>query len=211
MTRVNQANQSLSCSAVILAGGQSRRMGVDKATLQTNGRKHIEIIEQKLHRIVNDVWVVRQFEQTKLDGVHNVLWDLRTDEGPLAGLEAALIQCHTPWLITVAVDNPTVEVKLLTLLQQEALLSERHQAVVPIWYDKVYPLPAVYHKSCLPSVQNCLNRGIRRFRDLIHSLDTTYLREDQWERVDPDHQSFRVLNTKEDYQQLQSDYQGREL
>ena len=208
---MNQAKQSPQCSAVILAGGQSRRMGVDKATLKTNGRKHIEIIEQKLHKVVNEVWVVRQVEQTKLDGVRNVLWDLRPGEGPLAGLEAALLHCTTPWLITVAVDNPTIEVKLLTLLLQEALLSDRHQAVVPIWYDKVYPLPAVYHKSCLASVQNCLNQGNRRFRDFIHSLDTTYLREDQWEMADPDHRSFRVVNTQEDYQQLQIDYRGREL
>jgi len=95
------------CSAVLLAGGKSSRMGCDKAFLKIDGeplwRRQLNVLEELEPRKIFiagpacDEWC--NFE---------ILPDAAEDSGPLGGLTSALRACPTPLLFALAVDLPRI-------------------------------------------------------------------------------------------------------
>ena len=92
------------CTAVIMAGGQSRRMGSDKATLrlgtQTLLQEVVDVVAPLFAHLVVSVAAPRA------DLPWPQVCDQRPGLGPLAGLCAALAQSPTPWIFAVATDMP---------------------------------------------------------------------------------------------------------
>src|SRR5690242_13676099 len=99
-------------TGAVLAGGESRRMGRDKAALVV-GDQPLWQRQVKLLRTAGAgvVGVVRRPDQPTLALPAGVpLWqDVVSGIGPLAGLHAALTACATGWLAVVATDMPRLE------------------------------------------------------------------------------------------------------
>ncbi len=99
-------------TGAVLAGGESRRMGRDKALLVV-GAEPLWQRQVKLLRVAGAgvVGVVRRPDQTALALPADIpLWqDAVSGIGPLAGVHAALTACTTPWLAVVATDMPRLE------------------------------------------------------------------------------------------------------
>ncbi len=94
------------CTALVLAGGDSRRMGQDKAALMLNGKTLLQRVTAAMQQIFPKVIVsVRQ----PRSGVElPQVCDEQASGGPLAGLVAGLAQADTPWVFAVACDMPFV-------------------------------------------------------------------------------------------------------
>ena len=129
-------------SAVLLAGGGSRRMGRDKATIEVYGRalweRQIEILRDlKPEKIFvsarqSPCWLPAD---TKL-----ILYD-PPSRGPLSGLRKALAAMRTTHLVALAVDMPFM---LNEQLRRLYGLADAGQGAVPIIRDRAEPLVAVY-------------------------------------------------------------------
>src|SRR5579862_376258 len=97
----------MNLSAVILAGGQSSRMGRDKARLEIGGWPLLARQIQLLRKVgVEEIFVSGRPDQDYAEFGCPVLSDRFAEAGPLAGIERALAEASLPWLLVVAVDMP---------------------------------------------------------------------------------------------------------
>jgi molybdopterin-guanine dinucleotide biosynthesis protein A len=147
--RINEVEKSsasdITFSAVLLAGGESRRMGRDKAAVFFQA----EPLWRRQLRVLRDlgsdkVFVSARTESTWLPDDTELLLDEPPSRGPLSGLTKALAQMQTSHLVVLAVDMP-----LVTREQLQFLCSEATEGcgVVPVIRERAEPLAAIYPKE----------------------------------------------------------------
>jgi molybdenum cofactor guanylyltransferase len=141
-------------SAVILAGGRSRRMGQDKAWLLLDGKALLAHQVELARALGAEKVFISGRSNTDYDAFGcAVLRDRLPNAGPLSGLESALTAISTPLLLVLAVDMPRMTASpLQTLL---ACCTETRGAV-PRFGEHTEPLAAIYPKSALPMVRESL-------------------------------------------------------
>jgi molybdopterin-guanine dinucleotide biosynthesis protein A len=182
------------CTAVILAGGDSRRMGQDKAMLSLHGRTLLQHVTDSVGQVFSQVIV--SVRQPRAGLALPQVCDALPDGGPLAGLAAALESIETPWLFAVGCDMPFMSPGVI-----EALGSRRagHQAVVPVVQGHPQPLAAFYARDCLDAIRDIqAGGGKRSLRALLERLDVCYVDEAQLREFDPQLRSFFDLDTPAD-------------
>jgi molybdopterin-guanine dinucleotide biosynthesis protein A len=184
----------MDCTALILAGGDSSRMGQDKAALVLDGKTLLESVATTMHSVFPKVIVsVRQL-RTGVDLPQ--VRDEHAASGPLAGLAAGMKGAATPWIFAVACDMPFIKPALI-----EYLAGQRagHQAVVPLVRGFPQPLVAFYASSCRDVAEDILNgEGKHSLRALLEKLSVCYVSEEQMLAVDPQLRSFFDLDTPQD-------------
>ncbi len=186
------------CTALILAGGDSRRMGQDKAALVLDGKTLLERVTATMQAIFPKVIVsVRQLRS----GVEvPQVCDEQDAGGPLAGLIAGLARTDTRWVFAVACDMPFVT---QAVVAQLATLRGVHQAVVPLVGGYPQPLAAFYATSALEAMRASLAAGDKSLRGGLKKLDVRYVGEDELRACDPQLRSFFDLDTPQDFQAAQ--------
>lgn len=136
----------LNLSAVILAGGASRRMGRDKAWMEFEGRPLIQLAVDKVRALgVEEIFVSGRADEDYSALKCPVLLDLEPGFGPMGGIECGLYECTSPLLLVLAVDLPRMSTAFLTQMQQSC---ERLTGVVPKLNGELEPLAAIYPKRC---------------------------------------------------------------
>ncbi len=180
------------CTALILAGGESRRMGQDKANLLLGEQTLLQRISDIVQPLFTDVIVsVRQprdgcdLQQVIDDPAH---------AGPLAGLAAGLEQAKTPWVFAVACDMPFISAQLVEHL---ATFREGVDAVVPVVEGHPQPMAAFYATRSLGDLREILaGSGRHSLRELLDRLQVRYVDESEMRAADL--RSFFDLDTPED-------------
>lgn len=180
------------CTALILAGGDSRRMGQDKAALLLDGKTLLENVAATMLQLFPKVMVsVRQLRgEVPLPQV----CDAQAGGGPLAGLVAGLAQAETPWVFAVACDMPFIQP---SVIEQLATLRDGHQAVVSVAGGYRQPLAAFYAVRALPEMRAALAGGDKSLRGVLQKLDVLYVEEAELHATDP--RNFFDLDTPQDY------------
>ena len=140
--------------AVILAGGESRRMGRDKAWLELDGRP---LIARALSTI-RASGIEEIFVSGRAGGDYSavscpVLLDREPGRGPLAGIERALEAVCNPLLLVLAVDLPHMTAAFLRKLAGRC---DPLTGVIPKWKGEWEPLAAIYPKRCRFIARDCL-------------------------------------------------------
>ncbi|MDQ6956443.1 MAG: molybdenum cofactor guanylyltransferase [Mariprofundaceae bacterium] len=181
------------CTAIILAGGESKRMGQDKASVILAGKS-------LLARAVDNLQPL--FERTIISVREPIkgialpqLCDVGEERGPMMGICQALNEVETNWVFVMAVDMPFVSADLV-----KGLANKRgtHQMVVPMIDDHVQPLFAYYTKGCLPVMQQQINDGQRSLRRLIERVDSLIVQKDELAGFDVNLLSFLDLDSPKD-------------
>lgn len=185
------------CTALILAGGNSQRMGRDKANLllgeQTLLQRVVVVMQQVFPKVVVSVRQIRR--EIDLPQV----CDDPSYAGPLAGLAAGLAYATTPWVFAVACDMPFLVQPVIERLAQRR---EGYQAVVPVVQGHPQPLAAFYATSCLDAIQNNLASGGKNsLRAVLERLNVCYVDEAEMLAADPGLRSFFDLDTPQDVAQ----------
>ncbi len=183
------------CTSLILAGGDSRRMGQDKAALLLDGQSLLQHVTVTMRELFPKMIV--SVRQPRANVELPQVCDGRENGGPLAGLVAGLGQAETPWVFAVACDMPFIQPKVIALL---AALRMQHQAVVPVVDGFPQPLAAFYARSALESMRASLAAGDRSLRGMLQKLDVRYVHEAELREADPGLRSFFDLDTPQDYQ-----------
>ncbi|HEX9887939.1 MAG TPA: molybdenum cofactor guanylyltransferase, partial [Nitriliruptorales bacterium] len=124
-------------TGVVLAGGHSRRMGVDKAGLTLGDQTLLERAVSCLRAICDEV-LVASGDGRRLAGPWRQVADVQADAGPLGGLVAALEAARTPLVAALAVDALSPSQELLMFLAQR--WDGRSWAVVPRAAGRLEPL-----------------------------------------------------------------------
>jgi molybdopterin-guanine dinucleotide biosynthesis protein A len=182
------------CTALILAGGDSSRMGQDKAELVLDGQSLLQQVIATMQTLFDEVILSVRHVRTG-NAIHQVC-DAPTHSGPLAGLAAGLERASTPWVFAVACDMPFLSPAVVNFLAQQRA---DFQAVIPIVQGYPEPMAAFYATSCLPVVQDILrSNGKHSFRALLEKIRVCFVSESQLFAVDPQLRSFFDLDTPED-------------
>jgi len=182
------------CTALVLAGGESRRMGGDKTQLllgeQTLLQGVIAIVQPLFPRVLVSVRSYRP------DVALPQVCDAYAGAGPLAGLCAGLAHVESAWLFAIAADMPFVRAALVERL---ARARGACQAVVPIVHGHPQALAAFYAASSLAPLLTILRGdGKRSLRLALESLRVCYVDERELLAVDPGLRSFFDLDTPQD-------------
>ena len=161
-------------SALILAGGRSRRMGRDKALLPFRGERLLDRAVRFWRNAGAETVYLAAGSQAHLSalfplpqGVQPVL-DAVPGQGPMAGLVAAFNRCNADTLYISAVDMP---------LLSPALLPPDGPGDAAVYRvdGRIEPLFGRYRRSVLPPAQALLARGEGRMTALLDAVDTVYL------------------------------------
>jgi molybdopterin-guanine dinucleotide biosynthesis protein A len=195
------------CTALILAGGESRRMGQDKASLLLNGQTLLDHVTTAMHSLFPKVIVsVRRLRE---DIVTQQVSDERDEpevRGPLAGLISGMAQVDTTWIFAVACDMPFIKVGLVTQLAKYrtgGVGQNAPQAVVPLIDGYPQPLAAFYATRILADMRNSLATGDHSIRGAFKNLNVRYVREDELRKSDQQLSSFFDLDTPNDLAQAE--------
>ena len=184
------------CSALLLAGGKSSRMGRDKALLEIAG-------EPLWHR---QLTTLRQLSPEQLmfagplpEGCDcEQVTDESTSAGPLAGVAAALRRCVGPHLVVLALDLPGMTITFLRELLGQC--GPEH-GIVPRTRERFEPLAAVYPPGVASLALDCLQRGELSMQNFARrALAAGWLRER--ELAPNELELFTNLNTPADYEKF---------
>src|SRR5690242_7740907 len=176
-------------SAIILAGGRSKRMGKNKALLPLPGNPSLTFIEHlssMLTFLCPEVLIVARDEADAvnytLKGVH-VIIDKLPDHGPLMGLYSGLSATRAQRSLLIAVDMPFVQPKLASFLLSQP---PSNSLLIPLVNDAPQVLLAIYPRIILPFIEDRLRQGRHDLRSLLRVAPVQYIGEDQLRRVDPE-------------------------
>ena len=183
----------------VLAGGQSRRMGRDKALLQLGGQTLIERVLAATRPLGYPCAIIGDPSSYAHLGppVHS---DRRSGLGPLGGLYTALSTTATPVLL-LACDLPFLTPEFLCHLVERR---GPHQAVVPHTATGLQPLCALYEPSCLAAVEAAIQANQLGMRDLLSNLSLDIVKEKDWRPYDERGLLFANLNAPEEYERAQA-------
>lgn len=183
----------------VLAGGQSRRMGRDKALLPLGDQTLIERVLAAARPLAYPGLIIGD------PAAHShlgwpVLPDRHPKRGPLGGLYTALSTTAAPVLL-LACDLP-----FLTPAFLRYLVSRRgpHQAVVPHTAAGLQPLCALYEPSCMATVEAAMQADQLGMRRLLSKLSLDLLLEKDWRPYDQRGLLFANLNAPAEYQRAQA-------
>lgn len=188
-------------SAIVLAGGQSRRLGRDKALLPWQGRTLIEHIVAQLKELSDDVLVITGTERRYCELLDVPIFaDEIKNIGPMGGLYTGLTHARSEYSLVVACDMPLFTRAIIDLLRSE--LDSSVRAVVPEVQGHRVPTLAIYHKECLAVIERLLTQGNTALQALLDSAPTKVIPETQLRIIDPELRTFTNLNTLEDWEKL---------
>lgn len=182
--------------AVILAGGQSRRMGSDKAMLPCGGKPMAQHLIDRFRESGFDVAVsVDAAGRFALSDALE-LSDAFPGQGPLNGLHAAFTRTEAPCVFLTGTDlpdgDPALAMHLVSLLQgADACLIRRMDGTVETMFG-------VYTRRCLPAVERCLRTGRRAMLAPLDDLQVRYVEETELSEWDL-RRILRNVNTPEEY------------
>ncbi len=186
-------------SAIIQAGGQSRRMGRDKALIEYQGQPILTHVIATLRQLSADVIVVANRSDVYGPLVSSVgarlVPDYDPPAGPLGGIAAGLAAIQHELAIVVACDMPLLNLDLLRHLIARAAGVD---AVVPVTGDQYEPLHAVYRRTCLAAIQRRLSNDERRVISFFQDVRLAVVPETEWRVFDPSGRSLANLNTPDD-------------
>jgi len=176
-------------AAIILSGGQSRRMGSDKAMLELGGAPMIATIAAQLSGNFNEVLISGDPGKYSFPGIRTVP-DMEADRGPLMGLLSTLhvSRSELNWITTCDMPEPN-----LAFIRKMIRRIGDYDAVVPVdangWKQ---PLVGLYRKGVAETIETLLAADQHAIHDLIDSIKVEYIPlTSGW---------YKNLNTPQDYQ-----------
>jgi len=140
--------------AVLLAGGESRRMGRDKATVLFRGKPLWQVQLETLQKLdPKEIFVSARIDPPwRPDDVLFVA-DVPPSRGPLSGLAASMNRMRTTHLLALAIDMPWMSNKHLEFLCAQV---EPGCGVLPKIRDRAEPLAAIYSRQAAIEISRAL-------------------------------------------------------
>ena len=188
-------------TAVILAGGRSRRLGRDKAVEPFDGEPLIRRVIRRASGAVAARHILVVVADTAraaalpLDDHHVTAADVFPNCGSLGGIYTGLYASSTEWSLVTACDMPFLSAPLLAHM---AGLRDGADAVVPIVDGRPEPTHALYARRCLPAIEKRLRAGQLKISGFFDDVSVRYVPENDVKLFDPDLLSFFNINRPED-------------
>lgn len=187
-------------TAVVLAGGRSSRMGVNKMFLPLGDKPVILHLLEVVKRIFAECIVVTDepalFQNYGVKVVQDIL--VCREKNSLAGIHAGLFYASYHYAFILAGDMPFVRPQVIKHL---CTYANGCDVIVPKEGKFFQPLCAIYHKNCLPLIEEQLANGIFRIDRFYPKVRLCEVDVNELKQFDPEGYTFFNINTPEDYTQ----------
>jgi molybdopterin-guanine dinucleotide biosynthesis protein A len=181
-------------TGIVLAGGKSSRMGLDKGLIKMNQQTFIQAVINAMRPLVGDIIIVSNNSDYDQFGYLRIN-DLIKDSGPVAGLYSGLCFSQSDYNLVLSCDIPFIKTDVLKYLFSAEYT--KYDVVQLKSMKKTMPLIAIYHKKCLDSCLTLLRSNEKRLRTLVQQLNTKTIIID-----DTLSQYVENINTKAEFKDL---------
>jgi len=201
-------------TGIILAGGQSRRMGRDKAFLDFEGAPLIARVIEPVRRVCAQVMIVANGAETYGRFGLPVIPDVYPGKGSLGGIYSGLQAADAGYVLAVACDLPFLNEALLRHLitlapQADVVIPRAHaprsKAQRAMRYDQLavkesglQATLAIYSKRCLEPMRVRLLADDLRIINFFDQVRVRIVEPEEVAQFDPQWLSFLNVNTPED-------------
>ncbi len=186
----------------ILAGGESARMGRDKALLELGGEALIVRTARLVVSAAGGATVIGDSAAYRALGLRTI-GDDWPGAGPLGGMATALRASRARWNLVVACDLPYLTKPWLDYAIGRAFAS-RAEAVVPMGALGAEPLCAIYHERAEGAIRAALAQGTRKVTEALKNLSVETIEPAEWKGFDSEGLLFKNMNAPEDYEEARA-------
>ncbi len=196
-------------SAIILAGGKSRRFGRDKITLKIENTLILELLLAKVNNIFPEIIIVlnknnfKKFPASLQKKFSHVitLKDEQDIQTPLVGIYTGLLHSSSYYNFVLACDMPKIEVNLIEAMIKK--IDNNSDIIIPHYtkdnQEFFEPLFAIYSKNCLEVIEQEITSGNYQIKKIFNRLKVKYINEKYLKKFDKKFLSFINVNTSCDY------------
>jgi molybdopterin-guanine dinucleotide biosynthesis protein A len=205
-------------TVVIQAGGESSRMGEDKALKPFLGRPLIERVIERLSPIADDVIVTTNRPNEYAFLKYRLISDLQPGRGALGGLYTAIASASTPFVAVVACDMPFASPKLIEAAHKRMVQESADLVIARVAprakragkTDECYePFHAVYRReTCLPAIGSALKADQWKVSSWFPMVKVRELTAEEVKWLDPSGLCFWNLNTPEEFAKAEQIAEG---
>ena len=183
----------------IQAGGQSSRMGEDKALKPFLGRPLIQRVVDRLNSIADEIIVTTNRPDAYSFLRLRLVTDLKPGRGALGGLYTAIASASHPIVAVVACDMPFASPTLLETAIR-LLVEEEADVVIAKSEEGYEPLHAVYRRDmCLPAIESAIDSDQWKVIAWFPQVKVRVLTPEEIKAADPDGLAFWNVNTPEEF------------
>jgi molybdopterin-guanine dinucleotide biosynthesis protein A len=183
----------------IQAGGQSSRMGEDKALKAFLGRPLIQRVVERLAPIADEIIVTTNNPDDYRFLNLRLFPDLKPGRGALGGLYTAIASAIHPVVAVAACDMPFASATLLEAMSR-LLIEEDADVVIPRSGEGYEPIHAVYRRAtCLPAIESAIDADQWKVISWFPKVKVRVLTPDEIKRYDPSGLAFWNVNTPEEF------------
>lgn len=186
---------------VILAGGQSSRMGANKALLEFGGEPLIGRVARQFSSWFEQVVVVTNTPDQYTFLNLPMTGDRIPGLGPLGGLEAGLTASRFEHAFFAACDMPFLNEGLIQYLVEQA---PGFDIVVPRIDDEYEPMHAIYSRSCLPTITANLDERRLKLLRIFDAVRVRTVEASEIAAFGTPERLFFNCNTPEDLEQARN-------
>jgi molybdopterin-guanine dinucleotide biosynthesis protein A len=158
-----------------MSGGESKRMGRDKATLLLAGKPLITHVYETAKRVFADIMVVSSLHAASCGLDARVVKDILPLTGSLTGIVSALLATDADYVFVLGCDMPFVTTESI----KHTIASPRGEdVIIPKTESGVQPMHALYSRSCISPLLAGLGRGHMKIARLLAMLTVRVLPPD---------------------------------
>ncbi len=199
----------LNTSAVILAGGFSRRFGKDKGLVKLTGKPLVLHVIDRVDKLADEILIVISSESQKnnfqrtLGNRVQLITDRDKLQSPLMGALTGFQSAKGEYSILLPCDSPLISPKVIQFMLD---LCTNRSATIPRWPNGyIEPLQAVYHtKSALTAAKAAMEQGNRNMQSMIDNLKRVrYVSTLVLKQLEPNLLSFFNVNTPQDLEKAE--------
>lgn len=185
-------------TGVLLAGGESRRMGRDKAGIELDGVTTAKRTVDAFRPLFADIFAVSKTTGRFADLGCREVADIFEEMGAMVGVLTALKEAKTDYIFVAACDMPFIDRDVVELIVSRGV---GFQVALPLVSGKGDPLHALYSKDCFERMLAFMKKegkSLNRFIEGLPDDQVRYVSEDEIREVDPEALSLFNMNTPED-------------
>jgi molybdopterin-guanine dinucleotide biosynthesis protein A len=188
-------------TGVILAGGLSRRYGLNKAFLEICGIRLIDRVIEEMKDIFKRLILVANeggdYEYLGIPIVEDIVKGL----GPIGGIYTGLMSISDQAGFFVACDMPLINRQFVRYMVD---IKDNYAAVVPLVAKGVEPLHAIYAQSCLGPIKSLIESRRYQVKLVYDQIPVRYVKEDEIRRFCSPRRVFININTPDEFAKIQA-------
>ena len=197
-------------SGVILAGGKSKRMGVDKATITVGGELLIEYPLRILKEVFKEIMVITSnllidTLQKELSEHENLkfLTDIYSNHGALGGIYTAMCHATTPYIFVTACDMPFISAQFIQYMASKTTEGV-YDVVIPESPGGIETLHAIYRCGLKDIIKKELFKNNNKIKTFFPKVNVFYVSLDVVRMFGDGEKMFRNINTPEELKEILS-------